>query len=252
MTLTASPWKAVPLVLLMFYVLPVAVSGARVAMSGALAANWWEASRAATGLSPDPHDTPEAVVQVFAAPAFNWRGTFGVHTWIAFKPEGASAYSRYEVIGFGVSRGRQAVRAGSGNPDTLWFNSMPDVLLELRGERAAAAIAEIEAAVAEYPFNDRYAIWPGPNSNTFTAFVARNAPSLRLDLPANAIGKDYLAEGVFAPAPSNTGWQISLSGLLGVTLAAEEGIEVNLLGLAAGIDFAPPALRLPGIGRFGF
>lgn len=244
--------KTVLLVLSMFYVLPLVASGTRVAMSGALAANWWEASRAPTGLSPAPRETREAVVQVFAAPAFNWRGTFGVHTWIALKPEGADAYTRYEVLGWGVSRGRDAIRAGNGNPDTLWFDRVPDVLVDLRGARAEAAIDEIEAAVADYPFNGRYTIWPGPNSNSFTAYVARRSPSLGLDLPANAIGKDYLAEGYLAPAPSNTGWQISLNGLLGVTLALEEGIEVNLLGLGAGVDFSPPALRLPGIGRFGF
>lgn len=250
--MSARPVRALLIVLLMFYVLPVAVSGARVVMSGALAANWWEASRADTDLSPAPEETPEAVVQVFAAPAFNWRGTFGIHTWIALKPEGAEAYTRYEVLGWGISRGREAVRQGSGNPDSLWFDSRPEVLAELRGPEAEAAIARIEAAVAAYPFDHRYGIWPGPNSNSFTAHVARRTPALRLDLPANAIGKDFLTDGFVAGAPSGTGWQVSLWGLLGLTLALEEGIEVNLLGLSAGVDLMPPALRLPGIGRFGF
>jgi hypothetical protein len=44
-------------------------------------------------------------------------------------------------------------------------------------------------------------------------------------------------------------WQISLLGLLGIGLAWEEGVEVNLLGLSTGIDFNDLALRLPGIGR---
>jgi hypothetical protein len=48
--------------------------------------------------------------------------------------------------------------------------------------------------------------------------------------------------------PSGTGWQVSLYGLLGLGLAREEGIELNILGLAAGIDFKDLALRLPGIG----
>ena len=38
-------------------------------------------------------------------------------------------------------------------------------------------------------------------------------------------------------------------GLLGVGLAREEGIELNILGLSAGIDLNDLALRLPGIGR---
>jgi hypothetical protein len=40
-------------------------------------------------------------------------------------------------------------------------------------------------------------------------------------------------------------------GLLGLTMAREEGIELNLLGLNFGIDFYKPALKLPFIGRLG-
>ena len=43
-----------------------------------------------------------------------------------------------------------------------------------------------------YPYADSYRVWPGPNSNTFTAFVLREVPELRVDLPPTAIGKDYL------------------------------------------------------------
>ena len=44
---------------------------------------WWEASRESAELAPDPRTVPEAVVQVYAARAFSWRGAFGVHTWIS-------------------------------------------------------------------------------------------------------------------------------------------------------------------------
>jgi hypothetical protein len=71
-------------------------------------------------------------------------------------------------------------------------------------------------------------------------------------MPANAIGKDYLPlNSPIARAPSGTGFQISLLGLLGAILAVEEGIEVNFLGLSVGIDFLHPALRVPGLGRIG-
>jgi hypothetical protein len=94
-------------------------------------------------------------------------------------------------------------------------------------------------------------IWPGPNSNTFVAFVARQVPELALDLPPTAIGKDYLGPSLVARAASGTGYQFSLFGLLGLTLAKEEGLEFNLLGLTFGIDAAEPALKLPMIGRLG-
>ena len=77
-------------------------------------------------------------------------------------------------------------------------------------------------------------------------------PELRLDLPPTAIGKDYIPGGkLFAETPSGTGYQVSLFGLLGLLVAAEEGVEVNLLGLTFGLDFMRPALKLPLAGRVG-
>jgi len=81
--------------------------------------------------------------------------------------------------------------------------------------------------------------------------VTRAVPELRADLPSTAIGKDYLRGGVFATAPSGSGYQMSLAGLFGVTASTVEGLEVNLLGLTFGIDPWPPALKLPLAGRIG-
>ena len=98
------------------------------------------------------------------------------------------------------------------------------------------------------PFGRDVAFDPG----TFTAYIARQVPELGLDLPSNAIGKDFLPEGaLFAKAPSGSGFQVSLYGLAGILLAAEEGLEVNVLGLNVGLDAAVPALKLPAIGRLG-
>ena len=52
-------------------------------------------------------------------------------------------------------------------------------------------------------------------------------------------------------APSGTGFQVSLYGVLGVLAASEEGFEINLLGLSFGFDLNRPALKLPFIGRLG-
>ncbi|MFN2624441.1 MAG: hypothetical protein ABR611_16595, partial [Chthoniobacterales bacterium] len=50
---------------------------------------------------------------------------------------------------------------------------------------------------------------------------------------------------------SGTGVEASLWGLLGVKLGWVEGIEVNFLGLVAGLDLRHPAVKLPGFGRIG-
>jgi hypothetical protein len=73
-----------------------------------------------------------------------------------------------------------------------------------------------------------------------------------MDLPATAIGKDYPINGSLVDrTPSGTGYQLSMLGLFGVTMAREEGFEVNVLGFNFGIDFFKPALKLPFIGRIG-
>lgn len=210
---------------------------------------WHQASRAPTGLSPDPAQERRAVVQVFAAKTFGWRGILAVHTWIVTKPQDGEAYTRWDVVGWG---GGRVVRRNYAAPDGMWFGQTPRLLVDRRGEEAARLLAPIEAAVAAYPFPERYRSYPGPNSNTFTAHVGRSVPELGLDLPPTAIGKDYriLADAV-GRAPSGTGMQLSLFGLAGLIVAPQEGLEINLLGLSVGIDLAEPALRLPGFGRVG-
>ncbi|MBP2302061.1 DUF3750 domain-containing protein [Azospirillum picis] len=214
-----------------------------------LRVDWSRADRTPVGLAPDPAATPEAVVQVYAARALSWRGAFGVHPWFAVKPAGARTYTVYEVIGWRAYRGLPVVAVSNRDPDGRWFGATPTVLAELRGPAAEAAITGIAEAAASYPYAGEYRVWPGPNSNTFAAWVARAVPGLRLDLPSTALGKDYLGHGVVARAPSGTGWQVSLYGVAGLLLAVEEGVEVNLLGLTVGIDPLDLAIKLPGIGR---
>ena len=192
---------------------------------------------------------PAAVVQVYAARAVRWRGYFGVHTWIAAKPANADHYSVYEVNGWRLRRAGSAVVESTRAPDSRWFGSEPELLADLRGDKAQAVIGRLEEAVGSYPYADEYRVWPGPNSNTFTAHVLRQLPELRVDLPPTAIGKDYLGGRVVAVAPSGTGYQLSLLGAAGLLAATQEGLELNLLGLTFGIDALDLALKLPMVGR---
>jgi hypothetical protein len=212
---------------------------------------WYEARRDPTGLAPDPATTREAVIQVYAARAVAWRGIFAVHTWISVKPTGADHFTRYEVIGFGVQHGLPAIRVDRAGPDNYWFGNKPDLILDRRGEGVDQMIEKVRAAVGSYPWPNEYRTWPGPNSNTFLGWIAREVPELRLNLPSTAIGKDYLGVSPVALSPSGTGVQFSLLGVAGGILALDEGVEVNLLGLVVGLDFKAPALKLPGLGRIG-
>src|SRR6267378_5887838 len=220
-------------------------------MARATARDRRTASSAPVGLAPDPAATPEAVVQVYGARCSGWLGYFGVHTWIAVKPSGARAYMIYEVLDWRLRRSGSVVAIRKRAPHARWAGNAPAILANKRGDGVDALIERIDKAAREYPSAAEYAAWPGPNSNTFTAYVARSVPELGLDLPPTAIGKDYLGDRLLATAPSGEGLQLSLYGLLGVLASGVEGFEVNVLGLAFGIDPFSPALRLPLLGRLG-
>ncbi|NKB20189.1 MAG: DUF3750 domain-containing protein [Alphaproteobacteria bacterium] len=217
-----------------------------------VAGDWRTATRQSSGLAPKVDTTPEAVVQVYAARAFSWRGAFAVHTWISVKPENAKEYTVYEVMGWYAFGGGSALQIHNDETDRYWFGARPELLTDLRGAKAAKAIKDIRIAVKAYPYAGTYTTWPGPNSNTFTAFVTRRVPELSVDLPPTAIGKDYLPGGsIFGKAPSGGGAQFSIFGALGILVSKDEGIEFNILGLSFGIDPGDLAIRLPGVGKIG-
>lgn len=213
-------------------------------------AQWWAASRAPAGLAPDPRTTEEAVVQVYAARTVGWRGYIGVHTWVAVKRTRARQFTVHEVIGYRLGSGNVVV-ASHRHPDGYWFGARPELLSDLRGEGVDAVIDRIERAAQSYPYSARYRVWPGPNSNTFVAWLLRHAPELRTDLPATAIGKDYLGRVPIRRTPSGTGIQANVLGLAGFAIGWREGLELSFLGLTFGLDPRRMSLKLPLIGRVG-
>lgn len=213
-----------------------------------LDADWRTGSRESAGIAPAPRAHREAIVQVYAARALAWRGVFGVHTWISVKKRDADAYRVYEVIGWRHYRGMPTVSVSGRAPDGRWYGAMPVLLADLRGTAAERAIEGIDRAARTYPYAGTYRVWPGPNSNTFTAHVVRQVPELQVHFPTTAIGKDYLPGVVAASAPSGTGYQFNLFGVLGLMAAREEGLELNLLGLSLGVAPSPLTLKLPGLG----
>jgi hypothetical protein len=211
--------------------------------------DWRTASREPAGLAPDPVALKEAAVQVYGARTIGAKGWFGVHTWVAVKRTEAREWTVYEVVGWRLRWSESAVVVHQRAPDARWFGAMPELYADRRGPGVDALIERIEQAARTYPYGAEYRAWPGPNSNTFTAWIARAVPELQVDLPATAIGKDYLGDSIFGTAPSGSGVQLSLGGLLGVAASAVDGLELNMLGLNFGIS--PSGLKLPVLGRIG-
>ena len=196
-------------------------------------------------------ETTEAVIQVYGARALGWRGYFGVHTWTAVKTAQAKHFTVYEVTFLNLLRRGSSITIRKRVPDAPWFGNPAELLAEKRGDGVDAMIQSIDQTVREYRYTRKYFLWPGPNSNTFTAHIGRTIPDLELDLPPTAIGKDYLGMRMVAVAPSGSGIQFSVFGLLGVLVSRVEGFELNILGLTFGIDPFTMALKLPLIGRLG-
>ena len=153
---------------------------------------WRTASREPAGIAPSPEKQKDAVIEVYAADAYSWRGWFAVHTWIATKEQNADRYKVYEVVGWRLNRGLPALTEyQTPTPDRYWFGAKPEKLLSIQGEQARTLIPKIAQAVNAYPWKNEYKVFPGPNSNTFPAWIGQQVPELGLELPFSAIGSGY-------------------------------------------------------------
>ena len=223
-----------------------------VALSGTIKFNedWRTADRSSSGIAPLAHEETDAIVQVYSARAFNWRGLFGIHTWIAMKEKNADKYMVHQVLGWRSWNDLPVLVSEQDTPDRRWYGYDPEVLVDIRGLKAEKAIKDINVAIVNYKYQRSYTMWPGPNSNSFIAEIGRRVAALKLDLPATAIGKDFLVQGkFFDKTPSASGYQFSLYGLFGVGLGKIEGLEFNFLGLSFGINPGRFTLKLPGLGK---
>lgn len=161
-------------------------------LTGCTTKDWRTASRESAGIAPHPATSREAVLQIYGAPAWGWRGWFAIHTWIAAKPTDEASYTVYEVIGWRQRRGLPVVRIEKDLPDRYWFGERPRLLKEFRGDGVDKLIITVDQAAKSYPWPDTYKAFPGPNSNTFTAWISRKVPELGLQLPFSAIGSGYV------------------------------------------------------------
>ena len=236
------------LTILALFLTPILARASLFALSDA-PRSWRDADWSSTGSLPAAASEPGARVLFFTGTTGGWKGVFAVHSWIVLKAKNARTWTRYDVVGWG-----DPVRTNGWPPDGRWFGNNPTVLADVRGAAAEALIPKIERAVENYAYRHAgdYRIWPGPNSNSFTAAVLRAVPELGVALPPNAVGRDF-RDGFYAGlTDSRTGVELNLWGYAGLKAGWVEGVEINLLGLVGGLDLKNPAFKIPGFGRVGF
>ncbi len=239
--------KLIMLTIFAVFLLPILARAALYAASND-PRSWRDADWSSTGLLPPAAQDKTARVIVFTGKAGAWKGVFAVHSWIVLKPAGAKEWTRYDVVGWG-----SPVRENNWPADGRWYGNVPVAIADISGPQAERLIPKIEKAIVDYNYAQAgdYRVWPGPNSNSFTAAVLRAVPELRLALPPNAVGRDFRA-GLYAGlSDSRTGVELNLFGLAGIKIGWVEGIEIDLLGLVAGLDLRHPGLKLPGYGHIG-
>ncbi|MBU0674023.1 MAG: DUF3750 domain-containing protein [Proteobacteria bacterium] len=160
--------------------------------------DWRTASRESANIAPDPASTQEAVLQIYGASAWGWRGWFAIHTWIAAKRSGEDSYRVYDVVGWRGRRGQPVMQITKDIPDRYWYGEKPRILKDLRGKGVDQLIDAIDKSALDYPWKTTYTAFPGPNSNTFTAWIGLKVPELRLNLPFSAIGSGYADKAITA------------------------------------------------------
>src|SRR5689334_21215365 len=177
--------RPVVLLLIALFLVPVAARAVTFAFSDH-PRSFRDADWSSIGSLPPATDYPEARVLVLSGRTGGWKGVFAVHSWIVIKRAGANRWTRFDVVGWG-----DPVRVNGWAPDGRWFGDRPRVVVDVQGPAAERLIPKIEAAVKDYRFANAgdYHVWPGPNSNTFTATVMRAVPELSVSLPSNAIGR---------------------------------------------------------------
>ena len=235
------------LVIVVIFLLPIMTRAAIYAFDGG-PTRWRDADWSSIGSLPPARDNPDARVLVLCGRTGGWKGVISVHSWIVVKAKGAKSWTRYDVVGWG-----NPLRINGWAADGRWFGNNPTVIVDLRGDEAEALLPKIEAAITRYQYRNAgdYRLWPGPNSNTFVAAVLRAIPEIAVTMPPNALGRDFRPLPYVGLSDSGTGVEANLWGVLGLKVGWVEGVEVNLLGLVAGLDLRDPGVKLPGFGRLG-
>ena len=242
-----NPRTIIMLLVFALFLVPILARAALFAVSSD-PRSWRDAGWSSTGALPPAGQFEPARLVVFTGTTGGWKGVFAVHSWVVFKRAGAREWTRYDVVGWG-----NPVRTNGWPADGRWFGNVPVAIADVSGAQAERLIPKVEAAVRAYSYSQAgdYRIWPGPNSNSFTAAVLRAVPELKVALPPNAVGRDFRDNFYAGLTDSGTGIELNLRGFADVKVGWVEGIEVNLLGLVAGLDLRHPGVKLPGFGRIG-
>ena len=119
-------------------------------------------------------------------------GAIAEHYWFVVFNDDAGDCRRWEVWQTMDAGGKSFghLHCDLKEPDADVGGGPTRVVTEWNGESASRISFILEGSEKDYPYRERYLPWPGPNSNTFVAWVLRKA-EIEFPLPWKAMGKDY-------------------------------------------------------------
>ncbi|MEO0479522.1 MAG: DUF3750 domain-containing protein [Planctomycetota bacterium] len=167
---------------------------------------------------------------------------WAVHTWIDLRLDGE--WKRVEVVSEFSGVAIDELLEPVAFQDERWDRRV-DVIASFAEDDDASRIAsEILELAPNYPYEDDYDAWPGPNSNTFVEWLSRGVDGFAIELYPNAEGKDY--RGLIGAGVTTTRLGLELETTwLGAQVGLQEGVELHLLGFTLGVGLWPPSLKLP-------
>jgi hypothetical protein len=189
------------------------------------------------------------VVQLRYATLPHLLRAIAAHYWFVVFDPVSRQWHRWEVWQVKEAGGQSIghVHCDLMHPDSGVGGGAYRIVAEWGGS-AARAICAVLTHAQDYPYRDRYRAWPGPNSNTFVAWVLREA-GLHHSLDPRAIGKDYCGLLGMRLSSRPPCAQVE-TPLLGVRLSLQDGVELHLLCFTFGLRLSPPEVDTP-FGRLG-
>ncbi|MFT6361502.1 MAG: hypothetical protein ACJAV6_000413 [Candidatus Paceibacteria bacterium] len=123
---------------------------------------------------------------------------FAVHTWIVTVSNGK--IDRWEILhqksednttGYFYRNAHPPVQGLKKGFFTNWDSNLIGSVSGDQYSLAKRILDYIENRTPTYPHQNKYSIYPGPNSNTYVAWILKEFPTSGIKLPWNAFGKNY-------------------------------------------------------------
>lgn len=173
-----------------------------------------------------------------------WYVASAEHGWFDVRNE--SGWSRVEILGRSTGVLVTPIDDDEARSDVRFIDRQAHVVNLYEGEAARVMGEQILAKAKLFPHDQNYEPFPGPNSNTFIAWMSHEVSGLWLEQYGTAVGKDYPMNGwvKFGVTTTRTGLELE-TPFLGVQAGLVEGIELHLACLTFGVGIWPPRLKLP-------